>query len=151
MNIAICYLSQHHGNTQKVVQAMAQGQDVDLIDITAAETADLSAYDLVGFASGIYAFEFSPQAVQFLKDNLPQGKPVFFVYTYGGLQGTGCKHAVAAAREKGCPVLGEFSCRGYVTYGPFRLIGGAGKDRPNQEDLARAQAFFRDLVGRAAP
>ena len=151
MKTAICYYSRHHGNTRKVLEAMAREGEADLIDVTARAAVRLEGYDCVGFASGIYAFEFSPQAVQFLKDNLPQGKPVFFVYTYGGLRGTGCKHAVAAAREKGCPVLGEFSCRGYVTYGPFRLIGGAGKDRPNQEDLARAQAFFRDLVHRAAP
>ena len=135
MKTAICYLSQHHGNTLKVIQAMAETGSVDLIGITAPTPPDLAGYDLVGFASGIYAFE-----------HLPRGKRVFFVYTYGGAKGTGTKAIAQAAREKGAEILGEFGCRGYVTYGPFKLLGGAGKGRPNGEDLDRAGAFFASIA-----
>ena len=149
MKTAICYHSQHHGNTRKLIQAMTQGLEVDLIDITAPGPGDLSGYDLVGFASGIYGFEFSPKAVEYLKAHLPQGKPVFFVYTYGGLKGTGTRAIAQAAREKSAPCLGEFGCRGYVTYGPFRLLGGVGKGRPGPEEFAQARQFFHDILSKA--
>ena len=35
MKTAICYYSRHHGNTLKVLEAMARGNDIDLIDVTA--------------------------------------------------------------------------------------------------------------------
>ena len=44
--------------------------------------------------------------------------------------------------------LGEFGCRGYDTFGPFKLMGGIARGRPNEADLAAARAFYRDLVRR---
>ena len=149
MKIAICYLSQHHGNTRKLVQAMVQGYDADLIDITASSHADLTGYEVIGFASGIYGFEFHPQVVEFLKENLPQGKKVFFVYTCGGAKGTGTKGIAKAAAERQAELLGEFGCRGFVTFGPFKLIGGAGKGRPNEADLARGREFIQAILAKA--
>ena len=58
MKIAICYYSAHHGNTRKVIQAIAQANDVDLFDISIQPKASLDQYDIIGFASGIYGFEF---------------------------------------------------------------------------------------------
>ena len=96
MKAAACYYSYHHGNTLKVLQAMAEGTDLELIDVAHCDHADLAPYDVVGFASGIYGFSFHEKVVTFLKENLPQGKPVFFVYTYGGAKGSGSK---AIAKE----------------------------------------------------
>ena len=58
MKTAICYYSRHHGNTLKVLQAMAEEGDVDLIDVTPRQAVELAEYDCIGFASGIYGFEF---------------------------------------------------------------------------------------------
>ena len=125
---------------------MAQAGEVDLIDVTARQAVHLEGYDCVGLASGIYGFEVHKAAVDFARQYLPQGKPVFFVYTYGGIKGTGAKAFEEAAREKGCRVLGEFSCKGYDTFGPFKLVGGIAKDRPNGEDLEAARAFYRHIA-----
>ena len=149
MNIAICYHSQHHGNTKKVAEAMAKAVKARLIPIDDTPQPHLEEYDIVGFASGIYAFQFGAEAVEYLRKHMPQGKPVFFVYTYGVAQGTGSRDIAAAAKEKDCPILGEFSCRGYVTYGPFKLIGGASKGRPNGQDLDNAVRFIRSITGQA--
>ncbi len=54
MNTAIIYYSQHHGNTKKLLDAIAAAEDVTLIDVTANPDADLSAFDRIGLASGIY-------------------------------------------------------------------------------------------------
>ena len=145
MKTAICYYSRHHGNTRKVLEAMAQEGDVDLIDVTVRQAVRLEQYDCIGFASGIYGFEVQKSVVEFARQYLPQGKPVFFVYTYGGAKGSGAKALGEIAREKGCPVLGEFGCRGYDTFGPFRLVGGIAKGRPNSRDLENARKFYREI------
>ena len=145
MKTAICYYSRHHGNTRKVLEAMAQEGDVDLIDVTVRQAVRLEQYDCIGFASGIYGFEVQKSVIEFARQYLPQGKPVFFVYTYGGAKGSGAKALGEIAREKKCPVLGEFGCRGYDTFGPFRLVGGIAKGRPNSRDLENARKFYREI------
>ena len=146
MKTAICYYSTHHGNTLQVARAMTQGYDVDFFDLSTQREAALADYDLVGFASGIYGFAFHPSVVAFARKYLPQGKAVFFVYTYGIAKGTGAKEITKVSREKSARILGEFSCRGYNTFGPFKLMGGSGTGRPTQEDFHRAGDFFKNIV-----
>ncbi len=148
MNTAICYYSRHHGNTRKVLDAIAQEGGVQLIDVTTRQTVRLEGYDCIGFASGIYGFAFQKAVADFARQYLPDGKPVFFVYTYGGAKGTGAGVLAEIAREKDCPILGEFSCRGYDTFGPFKLVGGISKGHPDAKDLARARQFYREVRDR---
>ena len=54
MKTAICYYSRNHGNTLKVLKAMAEGTGIDLIDVTSRVAVHLEDYDCIGFASGIY-------------------------------------------------------------------------------------------------
>ena len=151
MKTVICYYSCHHGNTRKVVEAMAEEGGAALVDLSTQPEAALEEYDLIGFASGIYGFSFHPSVVQFARERLPRGKRVFCVCTYGGAKGMGAKEIVRAAQEKGCAVLGEFGCRGYNTFGPFRLFGGTGKGKPDEGDLQRARAFIRGIMDRSQP
>ena len=148
MRTAVCYYSRHHGNTRKVLEAMAGEGEMDLIDVTARQTVRLEEYDCVGFASGIYYGKFQEGVLQFARQYLPQGKPVFFVYTYGGAKGIGVKALAEIAKGKNCPVLGEFSCKGYDTFGPFKLLGGIAKGHPDARDLENARRFFRRIQGR---
>ena len=78
MKAVIVYHSSHHGNTRKLVEAIARGRDVTLVDASAVKSADLSGYDLIGFASGIYFGKFHQSVVEFAKNNLPRDKKVFF-------------------------------------------------------------------------
>ena len=148
MKTAICYYSRHHGNTLKVLQAMAQEGDIDLIDVTIRQDVSLEDYDCVGFASGVYFGKFHEGVTAFARQYLPQGKPVFFVCTYGAAKGNGFKTLTAIAGEKGCPVLGTFGCRGYDTFGPWKLVGGIAKGHPNARDLDKARAFYREIQNR---
>lgn len=145
MKTAICYYSHHHGNTWKVLEAMASEGDVDLFDVSTAPSVRLEEYDCIGFASGIYGFEMHKSVAALARQSLPQGKPVFFVYTYGLKAGTGAKALHGIAAEKHCPVLGEFSCKGYDTFGPFKLVGGTAKGHPDAQDLENARRFFRQI------
>ena len=52
---AICFYSEHHGNTKKLLDAIqTKDPDVVLIDVTDKHEVDLTGYDRIGFASGIY-------------------------------------------------------------------------------------------------
>ena len=63
----IIYASTHHGSTKKLAEAIANQYDVHLIDATKQHSADLSAYDLIGFASGIDFGKFYESVDQFLE------------------------------------------------------------------------------------
>lgn len=145
MKTAICYYSRHHGNTLFVLDAMTEGSDVDLIDVIARMAVRLDQYDRIGFASGIYFSKFSPVVVNFARQYLPEGREVFFVYTYGAPKVSLPGNITAAVKEKGCRILGQFGCRGYDTFGPFKLIGGLAKGHPDAQDLKKAKQFFEGL------
>ena len=148
MRTAICYYSRHHGNTRKVLEAMAREGEMDLIDVTTRQMVQMEEYDCIGFASGVYFGRVHDGVLAFARQYLPQGKPVFFVCTYGGAKGTSLKALFEIAKEKDCPVLGEFSCRGYDTFGPFKLVGGIAKGRPDARDLENACSFYREIQAR---
>jgi len=46
---------------------------------------------------------------------------------------------------RGFTIAGEFSCRGWDTFGLLKLIGGINKGRPDEQDLKRAEDFARHL------
>lgn len=145
MKTAICYYSRHHGNTLKVLEAMARGNDIDLIDVTARTAVHLEEYDCIGFASGIYYSKFQKSVLDFAGQYLPEGKDVFFVYTCGSM-GKGYTKAIAgAAAAKGAHILGEYGCRGFDTFGPFKLVGGIAKGHPDADDLQKAKDFYQSI------
>ena len=83
MKTAICYYSRHHGNTLKVLEAMAEVAGADLVDVTSRMAARLPQYDRIGFASGIYYSKFHDTVVHYAAQYLPEGKETFFVCTHG--------------------------------------------------------------------
>ena len=84
MRKVIVYSSVHHGNTEKLVKNIAEECQVDLIDAVKQPDADLSSYDMIGFASGIYFSKFHQSILGFAEKNLPDDKGVFLICTYGG-------------------------------------------------------------------
>lgn len=143
MKTAIVYHSSHHGNTKKVVQAIAQGRDVTLIDASAVKCADLIGYELIGFASGIYFGKFHTDVLEFAENNLPEGKKVFFLSTYGGSSNT--KAIEEVVKAKSGQIVDQFGCKGHDTFGPFKLVGGICKGHPDETDLKNACQFFDGL------
>ena len=145
MKTAIVYYSQHHGNTKKLLDAIAAMHEVDLIDVTKQPDADLSAYDRIGLASGIYYTSFARQLLEFARKNLPEGKDVFYVYTHGAPKGAFLKTIREIAEEKHCREIGSYHCTGFDTFGPFKLVGGIAKGHPTEEETAAAVAFYESL------
>lgn len=142
----IIYASAHHGNTRKLVEAIVNQYCLDLIDATKQQTANLSAYDLIGFASGIDFGKFYNCVEQFLEQNLPENKRVFFLYSCARVSNRFTETIRTAAHKKGAIILGEYGCRGFNTYGPWKLIGGMNKGHPSAEEMQGAVQFFESLL-----
>lgn len=145
MKTAILYYSRHHGNTKKLLDAIAQKHEVTLIDITKTPSPELAEYDRVGFASGIYYSKFHKSLLQFAQEKLPQGKPVFFLYTYGAEKKGYTAAITEAVNRRGAHICGEYGCFGFNTFGPFKLIGGIAKGHPDAGELEGAVAFYEGL------
>lgn len=145
MNTAIIYYSQHHGNTKKLLNAIAAAEDVALIDVTADPDADLSAFDRIGLASGIYFNAFAKQLMAYADAHLPEGRDVFFIYTHGAPVGGFLKGIRAITGKKKCRELGAYHCLGFDTFGPFKLVGGIAKGHPTEDEIRGAVDFYRGL------
>ena len=145
MKTAIVYYSKHHGNTKKLLDAIVAAADVDLIDVTADKDADLSGYDRIGFASGIYYSAFAKQIISFANAHLPERKDVFYIYTHGAPKGDFLKAMREIADKKHCREIGEYRCQGFDTFGPFKLVGGIAKGHPTEEEIKGAVTFYQQL------
>ena len=146
MKTAILFYSKHHGNTKKLLDAIAASDpDVNLIDVTTAGKTDLSGYDRIGIASGIYYSSFAKQVISFASEDLPDGKPVFFVYTHGAPVGGFLKGIRAVTESKNCKELGKYHCLGFDTFGPFKMVGGIAKGHPTKAEIDGAVKFYREL------
>ena len=148
MKTAIFYASVHHGNTKKVAEAMAETLSADLYGVTKPVDADLSGYDLIGFASGIYYANMHKAIRKFAEAaSFRPGQKVFLVCTCGKESPNHTKGMRKILAGKPVEVLdSSFQCRGFDTFGPLVLFGGIAKGRHNEEDLERARDFARNLA-----
>ncbi len=126
-----------------LVEKIAEKCKVDLIDAVQQPKADLSDYDRIGFASGIYFSKFHQTILKFASENLPENKKVFMICTYGG--NTAYKSLEVILKEKKTDIIGKFGCKGYDTFGPFKLVGGIAKGHPDEKDLEAAVSFVVGL------
>ena len=141
----IIFASTHHGSTRKLTEAIARKYDADLIDAALQHRADLSGYEYIGFASGIAFGKFYGAVERFLEENLPENKQVFFLYTCAKKSDRFTDSIRQAALQKRSVLLGEYGCRGYNTYGPWKLVGGMNKNHPTEHEIQKAFAFYETL------
>ncbi len=146
MSTAIIYYSKHHGNTKKLLDAIkAADSEVELLDVTEKLELNLSSYDRIGFASGIYYNNFAKQIIDFAKNNLPTGKEVFFIATAGNPTKSCFNSIASVTADKGCKEIGRYISKGFDTFGPFKLVGGIQKGHPTEEEIQEAVEFYRNI------
>ncbi|MDD2647806.1 MAG: flavodoxin domain-containing protein [Eubacteriales bacterium] len=145
MKTAVVVMSKHHGNTRKLVDAIAREHEITVIDAGANSSTDLSGYDCIGFASGIAYGKFYKQIGDIIENDLPSGKKVFFLYTCARNDKDFAAHEREQAQKKGCKVLGVYGCSGFNTYSVLKLIGGINKGHPDESELRGAVDFFAAL------
>lgn len=151
MKVLVIYKSIHHGNTKKVLDVMVKElrkkHVVKMLDSSKANEALVKKFDLVVFGSGIYASRHHVSLLKFVdKLSNHKGKKSVIVST----SGFPLKRFHRALREKlinkGFKIVAEFNCKGWNTFGPFKLFGGMNKGRPNKEDFEKAKNFINTKV-----
>ena len=106
--------------------------------------ATVTEYDAIGFASGIYYGKFHQAVLNFATVNLPQEKKVFLICTHGG---SAAFQSIETILEgKHADLIGKYSCKGYDTYGLFKLVGGIAKGHPDEKDLMAAVDFYKGIT-----
>lgn len=148
MKTVIVYYSKHHNNTKKVIDVIAKLENVKLIDAGIIKEKDLSEYDLICFASGIFYSNFHKCVIEFAKKNLPENKKVFLIYTCGIKRANYTDKIKQIVIEKNSKVLGEYACLGFDTFGPLKLIGGIAKGHPNEEEINGAVEFYSNIINK---
>lgn len=146
MKTLIICESYHHGNTKKIADAMAGIMNADIRK--SGEAVDLSGYDLIGFGSGIYMGKSHKNLLK-LADSLPETDKKAFIFSTAGGENENMKNHKELRNKletKGFRIVGEFSCRGFDTFGPFVLIGGLNKGRPDEKDIESAKKFASGLI-----
>ena len=147
MRIAILYASVHHKNTEKLVKAIAEKHpEITLIDTTNALMISLVGYDLVGIASGIFYGNFHKSIYTFIAKNLPERLKVFLMYTCGKDSPNYAKDMEHFLAQKNASVVGVYSCKGFDTFGPFKLVGGLCKGHPDADEIAAAVSFADQML-----
>jgi len=154
MKSLIVCVSTSHGNTRRVADRMAEVLHAEVVEPEEVVAERIGEYGLVGFGSGIYFLAVHPRLSR-LVGGLPHvdGARAFTFFTSGaaGIPLPGCGRLLGRRlTAKGFRVLDSFSCRGFDTVGPLRLVGGLNGGRPNDRDLDAAAGFAARMCDRAA-
>ena len=151
MKAIIIFASRHQENTAKVARVIAKVLNAELVTVDKAQGIAIGEYDLIGLGSGIYWGRHDRELLTLVRSWPAQGNKKAFIFSTSGRAEGGIfnrynrrlRHAVT---ERGFTIIGEFSCRGYETIWPFKLLGGLNKGRPNEADLAAAARFAHRLL-----
>jgi len=155
-DIVVVCTSVHHGNTRRVAEAMATACHGHVLE--PGDEALRAAQDcaLLGVGSGIFFGHHHRTMLDFARSlGAGRARPAFIFSTSGTgdrlprLAGRDYHRRMRAALlERGFSIAGEFACRGYDTYGPWRIFGGFSRGHPDDRDLRDAQSFILGLDGR---
>lgn len=117
-----------------------------MIDAMQNPDADLSPYELIGFASGIAFGKYYPQLMEFARRHLPENRKVFALHTAGSPRAGYAKELLSLVGERHCDCLGVYQCKGFDTFGPFKVLGGINKQHPSEEEIEGTVAFFHHII-----
>lgn len=144
--ILIICESTYNGNTIKIAKAIQLALKCKLITPNDINTINIDDYDVIGLGSGI---KFGKHDVKILKiiNDIPIKKKKVFIFS------TRCNPFIGKYHnyikriliENQCIIIGEFSALGFDATGPFSLIGGFNKGKPNERDIKRAERFVYNL------
>lgn len=154
MKTIIFYLSTYNGNTLKIAESMGTVLSADLVSIETADSSsiDLSKYNLIGFGSAIHFAEHNIKLQRFVSALSLQGKNVFIFSTRcRPFIGSYHKTLKENLKRQKANLIGEFSCVGFDRTGPWVLINGCNKNRPNTDDLFKARLFAERLQRKLNP
>jgi flavodoxin len=143
MKSLVVYVSVEHGNTEKVARAISDVLGADLREAKDVDPSMIQSYELTGFGSGIFYGKFHARLLK-LVNEMPSSQSEAFIFSTSGYGKTDYHADLKKELEgKGYLVVGDFACKAWDTWGPFRLAGGINKGRPNEKDLNLAREFAK--------
>ena len=152
MKTIIFYRSSYRGNTLKIAESMKDALSAELVSIDSNPSIDLSNYDLIGFGSAINFAAHDIRLQRFVSSQNLKGKNVFIFSTrcrpFLGAYHSPLKKIIEA---KGGIIVGEFSCQGFDRTGPWVLMDGYNKARPDERDIFKARLFVEKLRWKLHP
>ena len=154
MKTLIIYKSYHRMNTEKIAKVMAEVLNAKLTKVEDARPEEIPGYDLIGFGSGIYGYKHHKSLFALIETLPLAGKKVFVFSTSGNFRERHHLPIKEKLAEKGCTIVGEFSCFGEYSplgfnlnlNGPLALIAGKNKGHPDGKDLENARVFAKGLL-----
>jgi flavodoxin len=151
----IVYKSYHYMNTERVAKAMAEVIEAQTSKLEDVVPEALREFDLIGFGSGIYGSKHHNALIELIETMPAMEKDVFIFSTAGILRKANHQVIREKLAEKGCRIVGEFTCTGQFA-GTLRLkkdwtvvgefVGEMNKGHPDEMDLDNARAFARTLL-----
>lgn len=146
MKTLIVCISVHHGNTKKVADVIANVLEAQVVSPRDVDVNALADYDVIGFGSGITYRKHYRTLLQFVGELPVLHKKAFIFSTRGTKSLYSYRKALSdQLLAKGFEIIGEFSCRGFDTYGLLKLVGGIAKGQPNEQDLQHVREFAKKL------
>jgi len=141
----VIYVSVSHGNTKKVAGAISETLGADTVEAKDVDSRTIQNYELIGFGSGIFYSKFHGRLLKVINE-IPPSKLKAFIFSTSGYGTTNFHKGLKDVLEaKGFQIIGDFACKGWDTWTPFKLVGGINKGRPDENDLARAREFAKGL------
>lgn len=143
----IIYESIYNDNTLKLARAMAKTLGCLLVKADKALTMNLNDFKTIGLGSGIYFGKHHPKLFEVV-EQLKTGEQDVFIFSSRGNPFLGKYHQplkdVLFAKNK--KIIGEFSVRGYDETGPWVIIGGGHRGKPDEKDMKKAVRFVQKTM-----
>jgi ferredoxin len=126
---------------------MAQKLGCYCITADEALILNLDEFQTIGLGSGIYFGKHHPKLFEVV-EKLNSSRQEVFIFSTRGNPFLGKYHQPLkdALVEKNKQIIGEFSVRGYDETGPWVIIGGGHKGKPDEKDLKRAVRFAQKTM-----
>jgi len=145
MKNLVVYVSTSHGNTKKVAEAISETLGADMVEAKDVNLRTIQNYELIGFGSGIFYRKFHGRLLKVINE-IPPSKSKAFIFSTSGYGTINFHKSLREVLEaKGFQIIGDFACKGWDTWTPFKLVGGINKGMPDENDLARAREFAKGL------
>lgn len=144
--IAILYVSYHHRNTKKVVEVLSDRLNAQLIEFNKDKFFDISKYDVIIIASGIYFNMMHQSLIDYIKKTDLSNKKIILLYTCGIRYRDYTKKIRQMITDNKGIYLTTVSCRGYDTYGLLQKIGGIAKNHPSSNDINKIEVKIKKAM-----
>ncbi len=145
----IIYYCSNTGNTELVCKFISQqlkNVKLELSDIKGQMNADISSYDIVGFAFPTHYLGLPREMREFIEClKCDQQKNIFLINTYGMMQGKSLKLVGKLLDKKGFRVVSWHALMMPESYPPFLAKGITSNDKPDEKQIKAFDDFISNL------